>query len=91
MQLDEEFADAVGSLRGDAGTMLDLVAALGCVDGFEQDEDRSERGDGSEASGGFLAAQCHTLRAFQLAHHLVDAGATTIQGFGETGGDCLAG
>ena len=57
--------------------------ALGCVDGFDQDERRGEGDDSAEVSSGFLAAQGDAFEAFERADGPLDPGSAAIQGFGE--------
>jgi hypothetical protein len=52
---------------------------LGRVDGFNQDERASERGEGGEVLSGLLAAQGDTFEAFDLADALLDAGAALVE------------
>ena len=57
--------------------------SLGRVDGFEQDEGRGDGDDGPEVSCSLLASLRHAFEAFQLSHHLLDAGAAPIESLGE--------
>ena len=54
---------------------------LGGVDGFDDDEAKSECDEGSEVLARFLAAERQALEALQLTHKLLDTGASPIEGF----------
>lgn len=56
---------------------------LGRVDGFDQDEGGGDCDDGPEVSGGFLATQGDAFEAFELSHHLFDAGPPPVARLGE--------
>ena len=56
---------------------------LGCVDGFDQDECRCDCDDGAEVSGGLFAAQGDAFEALEFSHHLLDAGPSPVERFGE--------
>ena len=61
-------------------------AALGRVDGFDQDEAANEGDQGSIVLGGLFTAQGDALETLELSHGLLDAGAGFVEGFGEEGG-----
>ena len=52
---------------------------LGRVDGFDDDEAKSECDEGSEVLVRFLAAERNGLEALELADKLFDAGAGAIE------------
>ena len=52
---------------------------LGRVDGFDDDEAKSECDEGSEVLVRFLAAERNSLEALELADKLFDAGASPIE------------
>jgi hypothetical protein len=49
------------------------------VDGFDDDEAKSECDEGSEVLVRFLAAERNSLEALELADKLFDAGASPIE------------
>src|SRR4051812_2621911 len=53
--------------------------ALGRVDGFDDDEAKSECDEGCKVLVRFLAAECNSLEALELAHKLLDTGAGSIE------------
>jgi hypothetical protein len=61
--------------------------SLGRLDGFDRDERCCESDEGAEVGRGLLAPQGDTLEAFQLADHLLDAGAAPVEDLREPGGD----
>lgn len=60
-----------------------LSVALGCVDGFDQDEAAGESDDEGVVLGGFLTPQGDALEPFQLAHGLLDPRAGLVEDLGE--------
>ena len=60
--------------------------SLGGVDGSDQDDGASEGDEGAVVLGGFLAAERDTLEALELAHGLLDAGASLVEQIGEERG-----
>ena len=64
-------------------------AALGGVDGFDQDHAASECHDGIIALVGFLAPQGDAFETLQLAHGLLDTGARFVERFGKERGSIL--
>src|SRR5215210_3224820 len=52
---------------------------LGRVDGFDDDEAKSECDEGSEVLVGFLATERNALEALELADEVFDAGARAIE------------
>jgi hypothetical protein len=53
------------------------------VDGFDDDEAKSECDEGSEVPVRFLAAERNALEALELAHKLLDTGASPVKRFRE--------
>ena len=51
-------------------------ANLGGVEGFDEDEAEGEGDKGAVVLGGFLAAERHTLEAFELTNELLDTDQT---------------
>src|SRR5215207_4849699 len=76
-------------------TNMSFEAALGRVDGFDDDEAQSECDEGSEVLVRFLATERNALEALELAHKLLDTGAGAIERLREEGrpglGRCLYG
>ena len=58
---------------------MSVETALGRVDGFDDDEAKSECDEGSEVLDRFLAAERNPLEALELADELFDAGAGAIE------------
>src|SRR3954453_13013168 len=56
-----------------------IEQALGRVDGFDDDEAKSECDEGCKVLVRFLAAECNSLEALELAHKLLDTGAGSIE------------
>jgi hypothetical protein len=54
-------------------------AALGGVDGFDEDESKGESDKGPEVPGGLLAAQRDALEALHFPDQLLDAGARPVE------------
>src|SRR3954453_20610505 len=55
------------------------ACVLGRVDGFDDDEAKSECDEGPEVLVRFLAAERNALEALELADELLDAGAGAIE------------
>src|SRR4051812_39038817 len=55
------------------------AVVLGRVDGFDEDEAKSECDEGPEVLVRFLAAERNSLEALELADELLDAGAGAIE------------
>ena len=53
------------------------------MDGFDDDEAKSECDEGCKVLARFLAAERHSLEALELADELFDAGAGAIERFWE--------
>ena len=60
-----------------------MVSNLGRVDGFDDDEAKSECDEGCKVLARFLAAERNALEALELAHKLLDTGAGAIERFWE--------
>ena len=60
--------------------------ALGCVDGFDQDEAKSKCDERGVILRGLLATQRDALEPFELADCLLDTGATLVENFRKEGG-----
>ena len=56
---------------------------LGGVDGFDEDEPESESDKGTVVLSGLLAAERHTLEAFELTNELLDTSTSPVERFGE--------
>ena len=56
---------------------------LGHVDGFDEDEGECESNDGSVVLCCLLATERHALETLELAHSLLDAGASPVERLGE--------
>ena len=56
-----------------------VLANLGRVDGFDDDETECKGHDGAEVSVCLLAPQRHAFEAFEFANRLLDAGACPIE------------
>jgi hypothetical protein len=61
------------------------------VDGFNEDHGQSESDDRGVILRGFLASECDTLEALELADGLLDAGTPAVEGFWEEGGSIFVG
>src|SRR3954467_10231026 len=59
--------------------IVPLWRVLGRVDGFEDDEAKSECDEGCKVLVRFLATECNALEALELADQLLDAGAGAIE------------
>ena len=65
------------------------VSALGCVDGFDQDEAESKRDERAVILRRLLASKCDTLEAFELADSLFNACPCLVECFRKEGGHIL--
>ena len=67
----------------------DKARALGCVDGFDQDEAESKRDERAVILRRLLASKCDTLEAFELADSLFNACPCLVECFRKEGGHIL--
>ena len=65
------------------------VSALGCVDGFDQDEAESRHNERAVILRRLLASKCDTLEAFELADSLFNACPCLVECFRKEGGHIL--
>ena len=63
-----------------------VLAFLGRVDGFDQDEGTGEIDEGSEVLRGLLAAQSDAFEALEFADALLDPGSPLVEGAGKESG-----
>ena len=77
------------SLWGKAGERSVERSALGCVDGFDQDEAESKRDERAVILRRLLASKCDTLEAFELADSLFNACPCLVECFRKEGGHIL--
>ncbi|MDQ5828154.1 MAG: hypothetical protein M3441_28940, partial [Chloroflexota bacterium] len=56
---------------------------LGPVDGFDEDERKSNSDEGAVVLGRLLAAERNALEALELSNQLLDAGTRSVEGFWE--------
>ena len=79
--------DELVALAEAKGTLL--WDALGCVDGFDQDEAESKRDERAVILRRLLASKCDTLEAFELADSLFNACPCLVECFRKEGGHIL--
>src|SRR5215208_4864199 len=62
------------------------TCALGRVDGFDEDEPKSQGDEGAVALGRLLTPERHTFEALELANGLLNASASAVERFREERG-----